>query len=711
MNMRALKRRHFLVFMLLLLIHGMVLFASQRGYVFSDQHSYRKAGDSIHRETEEKARGIVRQKVLALLKGNDCKNEVELYATSLEIASLGEYAVEPLLETLHKNDKTARASAAEALGEIGDKRAVKPLIKALGDKSSLVRKKSAEALGLLGDRRAVEALIRAIIDKDQNVSYHAEVSLGKLGDRRAIPSLIRALKDKERMYGAVKALKEIDDPQATKPILELLASGDIDPFTKCELHELITKTGKPAVNYLLEAMRSNNNEKKKCAVYTLYYLQVPDAVDPLIAMLGSDDFDCWLSAIYVLGSYENSAAHEKLLALLRSAEGRKKLGAACALGLMKDERATPYILESIESFDFCVGYSPRVEQVALTAIGEPAVPQLLTALNSGKKETRIIVLETLAKCDYSKEIERHLIDSLKDKDDSVKFYAALALEDCASPDATIPLIEAMKDGDDFVHHAATRALGRTGDPRALKVLMKFLEDPRKDEREYAMRALGELKDRRAIEPLSKLLESDDMNVYSTAAWALGEIGDTAFVTRLIEKILGQKWNDEKTGRDIRRDSIDRLAHALMKAGRPSIGQITTLMKVDAWQAHYIAGKALGEIDDPGARVELMRAFSERRLDVIAGAHEFFIRRGIPGSEPILAQALNEYSDFYMTGAFSNCGSRKMKKIALLDTMNKNYCGWCMRGAWAGRWEENVNDRATLEVKLFIDAIDSLSSPE
>ncbi|MHC9540808.1 MAG: HEAT repeat domain-containing protein [Vulcanimicrobiota bacterium] len=596
------------------------------------------------------------------------------------------------------------------MGEIGDKRAVEPLIGALRDKSSLVRKKSAEALGLLGNKKAAGALIRAVKDKDLYVSYQACLSLGKLGDRRAVTPLIRALKDKERMYGAAEALMEINDPQAARAVLDLIVRGESDPFTQYDISDLIAKAGKPAISHLLETLRGNDLEMRRSVVPAFYDLQVLDAVDPLISMLGGDDSDCWQSAVYVLGSYENPSVNEKLLVFARYSEGREKLGAACALGLMKDERAVPYILESIDTDGFNES-SSNVEQSALEAIGKPAVPQLTAALKSGNNKTRIIAIEVLSECTSGKELERLLIDALKDKDDSVRFHAALELGDCASPDATIPLIEAVKDRGFSVKGSAIRALGETGDRCALKVLIQSLYDSSEDIREDAVWALGELKDRQAIKPLSKLLESDDIKVYSGAARALAEIGDTTFMPRLIEKIAEQRCDDEKTGRHIRREDYYTLTGALVKAGKPSIGQIMKLLKSDAWQAHYIAGMALGKINTPEACEELMRAFGERRLDVIAGAHEFFIRKAIPGSEPILALALNEYSDFYMAGAYSNCGSRKMKKIALLDSIKKNYCRHCMKGVRACRWKESADYQPTVDVKVFLYTVSLLSSPE
>jgi HEAT repeat protein len=53
-----------------------------------------------------------------------------------------------------------RQFAAEALGQLADRRAVAALLEALKDENGLVRAASAKALGKLGDRSAISALKR-----------------------------------------------------------------------------------------------------------------------------------------------------------------------------------------------------------------------------------------------------------------------------------------------------------------------------------------------------------------------------------------------------------------------------------------------------------------------------------------------------------------------------------------------------------------------
>jgi hypothetical protein len=113
-----------------------------------------------------------------------------------------------------------------------DARAVEPLIALLKDESEThsARFRAAEALGELGDRRAVEALIDvlenfregdSVYSVGQGVRTEAAVALGKLGDPRAFDPLIEALED-DSLYvrvAAAEGLGLLGDPRAVRPLL------------------------------------------------------------------------------------------------------------------------------------------------------------------------------------------------------------------------------------------------------------------------------------------------------------------------------------------------------------------------------------------------------------------------------------------------------------------------------------------------------------
>lgn len=90
-------------------------------------------------------------------------------------------ALEVLLLLLGDPDKETRASAARALGQIGDGSAVESLIILLDDKSWQVRAQAAKALGMLGDKQAVRRLKETLTDENWWVRHNTAYSLFQLG--------------------------------------------------------------------------------------------------------------------------------------------------------------------------------------------------------------------------------------------------------------------------------------------------------------------------------------------------------------------------------------------------------------------------------------------------------------------------------------------------------------------------------------------------
>lgn len=103
-------------------------------------------------------------------------------------------AIETLINSMSDDISVeVRVAAAYALGLQGDNRALDPFIAKLHelDEQPSVRGMVAEALADLGDRRAVAALIAALTDDSAEVRFWSAFALGRLGDRRALPELRR----------------------------------------------------------------------------------------------------------------------------------------------------------------------------------------------------------------------------------------------------------------------------------------------------------------------------------------------------------------------------------------------------------------------------------------------------------------------------------------------------------------------------------------
>ena len=100
---------------------------------------------------------------------------------------LSDAAIDPIIKALRDGNLSLRVKAANALGQLGDKRAVIPLIEALKDEKSGIRAEAAKALGQLGDERAIVPLIESLEAYDLRVRAWAADSLGKLSGTAIVP--------------------------------------------------------------------------------------------------------------------------------------------------------------------------------------------------------------------------------------------------------------------------------------------------------------------------------------------------------------------------------------------------------------------------------------------------------------------------------------------------------------------------------------------
>lgn len=134
-------------------------------------------------------------------------------------------SVMDLITALNDNEWQVRRYAAEALGKIGDERAIKPLVNLLGDSDGDVRWKAIYSLGKM-KKAAVEPLIEVFGGEDWRIRARVAEALGEIGDKRAVDVLINALvgktKDNNRFVrGRVaEALGKIGDERAIEPLIQ-----------------------------------------------------------------------------------------------------------------------------------------------------------------------------------------------------------------------------------------------------------------------------------------------------------------------------------------------------------------------------------------------------------------------------------------------------------------------------------------------------------
>lgn len=169
--------------------------------------------------------------------------------------------VEGLIEELQKANY---CDAAEALRQIGDKRAVAPLIKALEDHAAKgeVCINLVNALGEFGDERAVAPLAKLLENPSTDGEAYIVIvgALAQIGEGGPIEALAKVisdeiiieLKDMEVFLAAIHVLRQIGKP-AVEHLIKMLESGDVD-MAGDAAHALGIITDNRAIEPLIRAL-------------------------------------------------------------------------------------------------------------------------------------------------------------------------------------------------------------------------------------------------------------------------------------------------------------------------------------------------------------------------------------------------------------------------------------------------------------------------
>lgn len=173
------------------------------------------------------------------------------------------------------------------------------------------------------------------------------------------------------------------------------------------------------------------------AVITLGEMGDERCVEPLVRALRDGDWQVREAAIDALGQV-GSPAVEPLIKQLRDWDIRKSV--IRALGRIKDERVLEPLVNQLRSDEFGLDATD-----ALVTLGEPAIVRLVAAL--------------------------------KDKDESIRKQAVIALGRIKSTQALDPLIEMLQDKDWFTRLTAAAALEKIGDERGREAIKPLLKDP------------------------------------------------------------------------------------------------------------------------------------------------------------------------------------------------------------------------------------------
>jgi len=576
---------------------------------------------------------------------------------------------------LTSTDPEMREYAADALAKFQDRRALEPLIAALRDPDPKVRRNAAFGLGGLKDSLAVEPLIALLNDPDQSVCTSVATALESIHDPRAIAPLVSAManfafasfelgefgtaavdplisalhdKDPGVRRGAADALSRLPDPRVFQALYAALQDPDLE-VRESALLSLSVRANPHREEPVLAAFKDPNPATRRAATQTASDVKTAPIADALIAALSDPDRSVRLAAAVALGQgkFDDPRAVRPLIAVLSEPGSDLHFSALQTLASIHDARVTDELLALARG-------APSDQRQQVGATDQESAMQQLGKLH----DPRVV--------DF-------LIEALQSDDSGVRITAADQLGKLRDPRAVSALLAALKK--EPWNSAAATALGRIGAP-AVDALIALLQDPAT--MDAAIEALSQAKDPKAVPPLVALLRTTYRGTpqpygviieartdpgpvrpltYTSLMSALGRIGDSRAIPPLIDYL--------KNGPIARGEA----AQALAEIGPASIEPLTPLLHDPNEMTRRFAAEALSDLalkrdEDSRPHDALVAALAAHDAAIMAGAYQFYVGLGAPGTEEALAAALDHFGDQQMAEYFLNCGNVSLEDAAI-----------------------------------------------
>jgi HEAT repeat protein len=278
---------------------------------------------------------------------------------------IGAPAVVPLIALVQDGNSASetRASAAHALGVIGDKRATKPLLSLLKDERYFVRQQAAWALGHMGEA-AVTDVVEMARSSSPATREAAVEALGNIKSSGSIEALLSSLSDQNQNVraAAVKALGETGDGRAVSHLVIILRD-EASPH-RSQAASALARLGKAAVPALVAVLEDSKPSVRQFAAEALGNTGEREAVDPLIQFVKKNSGAGRPEAIEALGKLGDPAALGAILDAMRGGTLAVRRKAVGALAQIADPKTVDALLGAL------VDPNEEVRRVAASALGE-----------------------------------------------------------------------------------------------------------------------------------------------------------------------------------------------------------------------------------------------------------------------------------------------------------------------------------------------------
>lgn len=217
--------------------------------------------------------------------------------------------------------------------------------------------------------------------------------------------------------------------------------------------DILLKLGNAGAEALLPWLKDQNPDNQKFACDIIGLTGSDDVIEPVKALLESEDGNARAAAIEALGKLK---AHSALQALIGLYETDEELRPHIieAVGSIGGATAEQFLLKEIQSDDEFIQIA-SIDALAESAVHHTVADKLLTILPHASKEIQIILLKTIFSIAFRLELAFDLPQELRyiahsallDNDPDARIAGLLALGNMYQEEDVIPLISEVQKRD------------------------------------------------------------------------------------------------------------------------------------------------------------------------------------------------------------------------------------------------------------------------
>jgi HEAT repeat protein/tRNA A-37 threonylcarbamoyl transferase component Bud32 len=511
------------------------------------------------------------------------------------LQSLGQNAIQPIVDALSTSDKRETIAFVEALTPLIDNRSFPLIARALAEENP--RAVAGVAWALASSRNYSPGLLLELL---QNPAVSKPAVLDVIAAQRNrfnLRDLLNAAyaQDPNEKAALFRIAGELVDSDSVDELVSRVEGKDT--IARTHIISLLARFDTPKVRSALQRTLKDPNKLVRAAA--LRAIQTGSGeIDPaLIAPLLRDpEHDVRDPAIEILCRRKHADTVRHLVEVLKDENEDARRAAVEVLNVVGDESSVKYLLKAIRDSDWWV------RSRAADALGKIGGPTVITAA----------------------------LELVSDKDEEIRRTAIEILNQTRDERALNYLIEATRDKDWWASERAVDALGSIGNKKAVPRLLEMLKSDPKS-MPSVVRALGKIGDVAATEGVLQSLDRSETDIRVEGMSALARLADDRSVDAVRAKILPFTTLADQTLAGAAAHALSeldsRFGGASITSGKHTLTQMAAAARADQQRTMLIESADVSAIMKQAETLQRLDIATLKPGDVIEGRYKYIERIG------------------------------------------------------------------------------------